>query len=38
MDHESVYWIQLAQESPLPGSCVHGNEPLGSVIRGKFLD
>jgi hypothetical protein len=32
-------WIDLAQDGgQVAGSCKHGNEPLGSIKYGEFLD
>jgi hypothetical protein len=31
-------WIHLAQFGPVAGSCVHSNEPSGSVRGFEFLD
>jgi hypothetical protein len=31
-------WIHLAQDSPVTGSCEHGNEPLVCVRGGEFLE
>jgi len=31
-------WIDLAQEGLVAGTCECGNEPLGSIKCGEFLD
>jgi hypothetical protein len=31
-------WIDLAQERQLVGTCECGNEPLGSIKCGEFLE
>jgi len=33
-----VDWIHLAQDRNQCGSCEHGNEHLGSINGGEFLD
>jgi hypothetical protein len=35
---EVVYWIRLAQNRPLAGSCEHGNESSSPIKCRKFLD
>jgi hypothetical protein len=34
---ESVSYLARGYD-PVVGSCEHGNEPAGSIKRGKFLD
>jgi hypothetical protein len=31
-------WIRLGTSGRKGGSCEHGNEPLGSIKGGEFLD
>jgi hypothetical protein len=33
-----VDWIHWVQDRDRAGSCEHGNEPLGSIKCGEFLD
>jgi hypothetical protein len=33
-----VYWIQLAQDSPVLCTCGHGNELSGSMKYGEFIE
>jgi len=38
VEWEGEDWMHVAQDRDLPGSCEHGNEPLGSTKGWEFLD